>query len=81
MLIVHDYSHQASSRSLLRRMLVTLVLAVVLSALEVDRRGRIVEPDPIVMKLEYVPRPLLRSRQYKPHYHRAMKRRGGLHRR
>jgi hypothetical protein len=63
------------SPSFIRRLLTMLVLAVVLSALEVDRRGRIVEPPPIVMRLEYVPRPLLRSRPFRPHYRRALARR------
>ncbi len=50
------------------RMWLTFVLAVVLSAIEVERTISYTEPDPVVMVLPYPPIRTLRLRPFKPHY-------------
>jgi hypothetical protein len=60
----------------LKRLWLTLVLAVVLSALEVERRERFTEPVPIVMTISYYPPPLLRMRPYRSHYRELLARSG-----
>lgn len=53
---------------LVRRVWLTFVLAVVLSAIEVERTVRYVEPNPVVMVLSSVPTGSLRIRPFRPRY-------------
>jgi len=52
----------------IRRVWLTFVLAVVLSAIEVERTVRYVEPSPVVMMLHSTPGDLLRIRPFRPRY-------------
>lgn len=51
-----------------RRIWLTFVLAVVLSAVEVERTYRISEPTPIVMTIDRPPVRPMRARPYRAHY-------------
>jgi hypothetical protein len=51
-----------------RRVTLMLMLALVLSALEVERRGPIERPSPIVVVLTDPPGPKLRARPYRAHH-------------
>ena len=55
----------------MRRSLLTLMLAIVLSALEVDRGGPVTRPSPIVIVPTDPPGPHLRSRPYRAHHRRV----------
>ena len=46
----------------------SIVLAIVLSAIEIDRGARVIEPPPIVHLLESPPMPRRRVRPYRAHY-------------
>jgi hypothetical protein len=59
----------------LRRMTLMLMLAVVLSALEVERRGPLRRPSPVVVVLTDPPGPRPRARAYRAHARRSV--RGG----
>jgi hypothetical protein len=61
-----------------KRIWLTLVLAVVLSALEVERRERFVEPAPIVLRVSGYAPPVLRARPFRPHYRTALARRNPI---
>ncbi len=51
-----------------RRAWLVFVLAVVLSAADVERRRRITEPTPIVMTMDRPPVRPMRARPYRAHY-------------
>lgn len=53
---------------MMRRMWLTFVLAVVLSAVEIERTRRISEPVPIVMTIDRPPMRPFRARPYRAHY-------------
>jgi hypothetical protein len=54
-----------------RRALLMMMLAVVLSALEVERGGPIRRPSPVVVVMENPPGPRLRGRPYRAHHRRS----------
>jgi hypothetical protein len=49
----------------------TLLLAAVLSSLEIERRGPVRQPAPIVVMLTDPPGPRRRSRPYRAHHRRT----------
>lgn len=55
----------------LRRVTLMLMLAIVLSALEVERSGPPRRPSPVVVVLEDPPGPRRRSRPYRAHHRRS----------
>lgn len=76
MMVTYIYGERRRSPlESLKQILLTLVLAVVLSALEVDRRERFSEPTPIVLTLSGYAPPLLRARPFRSHYRESLARR------
>lgn len=56
----------------LRRVTLMLMLALVLSALEVERRGLPQRPAPVVVVMTDPPGPRLRARPYRAHHRRSV---------
>ncbi len=69
------YNQTGSALDPVKRFWLTLILAVVLSAIEVERVPRYSRPDPIVHLTSYTPPVPPRLRRYRPHYRNAMSRR------
>jgi hypothetical protein len=64
-------AERLSPIALAKRYMLTLMLAAVLAAVEVERRPIYTQPDPIVMVLPMGPPRGMRARPYRAHYRRS----------